>query len=405
MRVKRLILTVAVFTITAMITGAVIGCGGWTPPGPPVNPCDQCDPETQYCDDGQCVDKYTEECQALLDQGLPWCAPGTTCGECVHNPSADPRHCEKLASCTEPPLPEPQCPQFTDRGGTLRLLRATPDLTKDPCDCYLGEEWIPCDDPVACGFPQGIPNEKFTLVQNPGRYGSVVNSVMAELTGCAVGTDCPITFGPDPWMKLVCDSLCEKGFNCGRHNDTPPGATDQISVKQGDFCDGQLHENYQIYNYGGKKVRWAPGGQQDGWLVECDGSTPPPVGDCTQPHPDVTRMQLKCREHNGILDCTWVTVNQPDFCGSIGYCCMPGSPCGCNECGVPGCTPRGGCPVRGDGDPERDVCEAELCDQKWTCNGEPYPPYKGNPAQSDCRGNWVTWCSAPGSTARAEGHR
>jgi hypothetical protein len=235
-------------------------------------------------------------------------------------------------------------------------------------------------------------------VENPGTYGSVVNKAMAELSGCAVGTDCPITFGPDPWMKLVCDKLCELGLNCGRHNDTPPGATDQISVKKGSFCDGEVHENYQIYNYGGKKVRWAPGGQQDGWIlspdsVACEGSPPPPSGECPLPHPDVNRMKFTSSEKGSHLDTTWITVGQPEFCASIGYCCMPGTGTPPNTCDSPGCIPRGGCPVRGDGSPIRPVCEAELCNQKWECNGQPYPPYRGNPAQTDCRGRYKTYCT------------
>ena len=61
--------------------------------------------------------------------------------------------------------------------------------------------------------------------------------------------------------------------------------------------------------------------------------------------------------------------------------------------------------MRGDGDPERPICEAELCDQKWECNGEPVPGWRGNPAQTDCEGHYKTWCSAPGSTAVLEGDR
>lgn len=85
---------------------------------------------------------YTEACQALLDQGLPWCnevVPPMTCGDCIHNPTTDPRACEKAAPCP-PELPEPQCPKFTDRGGTERCQ-------SDACDCYCDLELIECPDP------------------------------------------------------------------------------------------------------------------------------------------------------------------------------------------------------------------------------------------------------------------
>ena len=121
---------------------------------------------------------HSEECQALIDTGIPECSstdPPMTCGECWHNPTQDPKHCEKAPDCqtTPPPLPQPQCPTFTDRGGTLRCQ-------SDACDCYCGQEFVECEvvpPPEECGFPQGIPNNKFTGVSNPGVYGSVVNRV------------------------------------------------------------------------------------------------------------------------------------------------------------------------------------------------------------------------------------
>jgi hypothetical protein len=107
-------------------------------------------------------------------------------------------------------------------------------------------------------------------------------------------------------------------------------------------------------------------------------------------------MKFKAVEHNGILDTSWTTVNQEPYCREIGMSPMANG------------TPRAGCPVRpegGEGSEERAPCEAELCAQKWECNGQPYPPYRGNAAQSNCRGHWRTWCSAPGSTAVLEGDR
>jgi hypothetical protein len=383
------------FAVLAL--AVLVGCGLIPPPEPPVNPCDKCTPE-QECVDGTCVDPlppYTDSCQALLDEGMPWCEPGTPCGDCVHNPTSDPRHCEKLQDCVEPPpvLPEPQCPKFTDRGGTERCQ-------SDACECYCDERYVPCEN-EECAFPQGIDNEHFTAVPNPGTYGSVVNKAMAELSGCAVGTDCPITFHPDKWMGLVCEVLCvQYGLNCGRHDDTPPGATDQISVKKGDFCDGKLHENYQIYNYGGKKVRWAPGGTQDAWLVDCDEGMPPPEPepDCPLPHPDMNKMKFNAHEKGNHLDTTLTTVGQPEYCESIGFCCMPGT----GGCGEDSCIPRGGCPVRPECGPEvpadaichdRFACEQELCGQKWECNGAPMEGWRGNPAQTNCKGHYKTWCS------------
>jgi hypothetical protein len=369
------------FAWTWLLVGLLPGCGlipkppNPTPTPTPTPPPWECPLQMPRCD-------QTDPPQQCSSEASP----------CWHNPTSNPQHCEEAPRCEVPPppeLPEPQCPTFTDRGGTLRV-------SGEACDCYFGQAWNPCPAPT-CGFPQGIPNEQFTSVENPGTLGTIVNATMAEMTGCAVGTDCPITVEPDDWMHAVCDRLCARGLNCGRHIDKTPGGTDQISVIEGSFCEGKAHQNYQVLNYGGKKkVRWAPGGTQDAWIVECSPTPPPPpppTGDCPLPHPNLDSMKFKCGEHNGILDCTWVTVAQEPFCREIGMSPMADG------------TPRAGCPVRPEGNDDRAVCEAELCVQKWECNGQPAKPYKGNPAQSNCRGHWKTWCSAPGSTAVLEGDR
>ena len=360
----------------ALCVVALVGCGGWTPKPPPVNPCDQCSPE-QTCVDGQCVDPYTEACQALLDEGKPWChESGMTCGECVHNPTGDPRHCEMAPECpVDPPQECPVCPQGQH--------------CDDPEVGCVPDEVEP---PTGCTFPQGIPDERFTKVQNPEVYGSVVNKAMSDLTGCAVGTTCPVSVHVDTWFSLVCDQLNEMGFCCGRHRDNP-GGSDQISVKKDDFCDGGIHENYRVINPQHNGVRWYPSAALDAWKVECETTPPPPSDVCPDPPPNTDKMKFQKKEEGRYLDTTWITVNQPAWCASIGYCCMPGTGTPPNTCGSQGCIPRGGCPVWGDGHGDRPACEKKLCDQKWECNGEPYPPYKGNVAQTDCRGHYKTYCA------------
>ena len=361
-RWSRLFWIVLVFCVFALTCGTFVGCGSWPPgggqpPGPPTPPPDP---------------PYTEACQALLDQGLPWCheaIPVMTCGECVHNPGTDPRACEKASPCpVEPPPVDPP-----------------------PVD--------PPPPAEGCSFPQGVPNSDFTMGPVLTQYAATVNTAMKEITGCDIGTDCPTGMAPDEWMHKVIDAVKLTGLCAGRHVDTTPGGTDEIAVAA--KCTDPW-EGYKIYNYGGGKVIWSPNANRPSWTVtpgHCSGGPvepppvdPPPTGECPAPHPDLTRMKLDCGEYNGILDCTWKTVNQCQFCEDIGMGEFNGQP-------------RCGCPVRQEGTEERPVCEAELCAQKWECNGQPYPPYKGNPAQSNCRGHWKTWCSAPGSTAVLEGDR
>jgi len=173
--------------------------------------------------------------------------------------------------------------------------------------------------------------------------------------------------------------------------------------------DGKYEENHAVFS---KNGCWTNSGY--GRYIGCHvdvtpGPEPPeptpPPGECPEPHPDTTRMKFQKKENGNHLDTTWITKGQPAYCAEIGYCCMPNTGTPPNTCGSEGCIPRGGCPVRGDGDPIRPACEADLCDQKWECNGEPWPPYKGNPAQTNCRGHYKTWCSADGSTAVLEGDR
>jgi len=66
---------------------------------------------------------------------LPWCSDvGLTCGECKHNPTQDPNHCEKAPECppvpidpwTKPPLPAngTYCPKKLDPNTTTVFMEA-----------------------------------------------------------------------------------------------------------------------------------------------------------------------------------------------------------------------------------------------------------------------------------------
>ena len=336
---------------------------------------------------------------------------------CKIQPSA----CQPPVDPPDPPDPEPGLP-VPPESQQCHLVGAVSSCFDNPPTGESFEQWEPnwgwvCDDftrvaleadcPVVeppdppdppdpgptCGFPQGVPDEDFTQHPNlPGTYGSVVNSVMADLSGCSVGGDCPITFGPDPWMKLVCDKLCEQGFNCGRHRNTTPGGTDQISVTRGSFRDGP-HQNYQIYNYGGGKVRWAPGGYQGGWSISStappDPPDPPNPGVCTNPDPRgrPASFALHCGLGNGTVCDSTFRVDQREYCDQV---CSPSEP---NVC----FTGRLHCPMRMEGDPERAVCEdAVIGNQQWWCDGQKIEPFEDNSARARCVGR-VKTCTEDGS--------
>jgi hypothetical protein len=240
--------------------------------------------------------------------------------------------CPVLTDLCEVPLPDPQCPRFTNRGGEEQCQ-------SDACGCYCGEEWVECEEPPTgeCFFPQGVPPDEYEKGATTYVLGNQVNAVMERLAGCSVGTRCQTGMEADEWFDAVNAELRAAGLCAGRHNETPPGATDEIAVATS--CTGWW-EGYHIYNYGQGLVVWSPGAARPSWKIDprhCgDPTEPPPAGECPEPHPDTDRMKFKCREHHGILDCTWVTVGQPDYCASVGYCCMPGTP---NDCDDPACVP------------------------------------------------------------------
>lgn len=316
---------------------------------------------------------------------------------CWHNPTDDPFHCEEAPPCTAP-LPQPQCETFTDRGGALRPLGAT-------CDCYFGQAWIGCPEPPdgeCLKFPQGVPESDFTGGATTSVLGNQVNAAIERVTRCTTGSNCDAGEAEEFYAKVNAE-LRSTGLWAGRHDDEPPGASDEIAVATS--CTGWW-ESYHIYNFGGGKVVWSPGAARPAYKIDpkwcptdCGTNptpppTPPPSGDCPEPHPDMSKMKFTSKEMGSHLDTTVITVGQPAYCASIGYCCMPGTGTPPNTCGSPGCIPRGGCPMRGDGHPDRAVCEAELCNQKWLCNGQPTEGWRGNPAQTDCRGHYKTWCAA-----------
>jgi hypothetical protein len=335
------------------------------------------------------------------------------CGQCKHQPPGE--QCPIAAPECE--LPQPQCETFTDRGGTFRTRSGQ-------CDCYFGQVWTPCPEPPpnvgeCYHFPQGVPESDFTGGPTTSVLGTQVNAAIERVTRCPKGTDCPTGMGADEFFGKVNAELRSTGLWAGRHDDEPPGASDEIAVATS--CEGWW-ESYHIYNYGGGKVVWSPGAARPAYKIDpkwcptdCGGTTPPPTEpeECPQPHPDMAKMKFNASEHNGILDTTLTTVGQPAYCASIGFCCMPGTGTPPNTCDSPGCTPRGGCPVRPECAPDsppdaichdRAACEEFLCDQKWECNGQPAEGWRGNPAQSNCRGHWKTWCANSPNVVR-EGDR
>ncbi len=361
------------------------GCNGF-PPGPQPTPSPTATPTPWECPLEMPGCHETEPPQQCSSEASP----------CWHNPTGQPEHCEEAPKCDEPELPQPQCPTFTDRAGIVRTL-------DDPCDCYFGQAWNPCPEPQVCDFPQGIEDRITPAAHNPGTMGSVVNRAMADITGCPVGQNpCPISFQVDVWFNLVCERIREMGFCCGRHDNEPPGATDQISVKATDFCDGGQHENYRVINPAENGVRWFPSAKLDAWNVDCGdvGPTPPPTpspppgSDCPDPHPETCEeWGFGLKKHGPDWDSTFQCRKSCAYCEAIGM-------------GEHGGVIRCGCPVRPecghDAEPDaichdRPACEADMIgEQQWWCDGQKIESNE-NSAQARCHGH-VKTCTEDGRT-------
>ena len=382
----------------AILLSMLLGCGSNPGPQPPIEP-----PVTNVPPEAEQCHLMTPPAQALCydnpQGGQSFDEWDPNWGYVCALPEGGTMRVGLPEDCpVAPPLPQPQCTTFINRGGTVSTQSGA-------CDCFIGHEPQPPCSPVpeGCSFPQGVPADDFSMGPVRTNFAATVNTAMREITGCNIGSDCPTGMMPDEWMHAVIDAIKVTGLCAGRHVDTTPGGTDEIAVARN--CKHPW-EGYKIYNYGGGKVIWSPNANRPSWTITHDycseGPVEPPVGDCPAPHPDLASMKFKTKEAGNHLDTTWTTVSQEPFCREIGLSPMADG------------TLRAGCPVRpecGPDDPpeaichERAACEAELCDQKWECNGEPYPGWRGNNAQTDCRGHYKTWCSADGSTAVLEGDR
>lgn len=127
-----------------------------------------------------------------------------------------------------------------------------------------------------CEFPQGVPDPDFTCAsatyqETDPAVDAAVNKVMAALTGCGVGSDCPITgfAGTNTdeicqsWFAAVTKELRAQGYCAGQH---AVGSTDEIAVSN-TGCAGKWY-GYHICNYGGPKVVWNPGARRGWWLIK-----------------------------------------------------------------------------------------------------------------------------------------
>lgn len=126
-----------------------------------------------------------------------------------------------------------------------------------------------------CSFPAGVPDPDFigTATSNQDTDAMVdaaVNSAMQSLTGCPVGSSCPLgAMYPGArteeqcakWFEAVNAKLREQGLCAGLHE---PGS-DEIAVSN-TGCTGKWY-GYHVCFYGGPSVVWNPGARRGWWKI------------------------------------------------------------------------------------------------------------------------------------------
>ena len=313
---------------------------------------------------------------------VPWCSdltPPAQCSSatvpCKHNPTQDPYHCELAPACPETPIPEP------------------PKPTPPP-----GQS---CDGEVETNTGQKLNS-----------HADAVDQAMKTLTGCEIGSACPLGNKPlQVWNREVIGVLRRAGLCAGQHE---PQVTDEIAVAGG---PRQIREAYHIgagddgsgaVPPGGARrtVVWSRGAVREAWTVG-PGTEPPPTAEgCTTPvAPKVNKFGLKAHQrtndstpqfYNGEAE-RWDGTKLTGYCDAIGFVnrlhCPARMECGevVNPKAVK-CNERVACEALGvsgriDGKP------------LWRSDGTVH--LSDNPFQATCKEcTWLEICAADGTACQ-----
>jgi len=307
------------------------------------------------------------------DLGVPGChetSPPLTCGQCWHQPPGE--ECPIMApACPTDPLPEPQCQTFTDRGGTFMPRSGQ-------CDCYFDRVWLPCDEPppsTGCAEETNLISTTCFEQEFAGEV-KLATDTLGDLTG------------NDPKANL--DALAEQ-LRLQMPGRCVISGIEAIFIVRD---DGKYEENHAVFFGNGG---WTNNGF--GKYIGCHANVtpgeppptqPPPTdGVCVDPDPTGLPAEFNMKHHNQDWDTTY-RVKGYDYCTAAGF------------------TNRGTCPLRNEGDPEREECEEKhIGVQQWWCDGTNINSRScdvfeddcvtNNPAQAKCHGHAKT-CTQDGAT-------
>ena len=258
---------------------------------------------------------------------------------CWHNPTQDPESCEYAPDC-DPMPPEP-----------------TPPPPSTACVTESDLDPIDCPTPGA-DFQDEVKKATNTLGDLRGRPPQENLQKLAEQLQVQMPGRCLI------------------------------GGIEAVFILRD---DGSYEENHAVFFGNGA---WTNSGR--GVFVGCHedtdpneppAPTPPPGGEtCVDPDPTGLEAEFVLKPHGNDWDSTY-RVRSRQYCDAV---CSPLEPDVCF-------TGRNACPLRFEGDPEREACEAqEIGEQQWWCNGQSIESNE-NPAQARCHGH-VKTCTENGRT-------
>ncbi len=337
--------------LPAVLLALLFGCNGGLPPGPEPTPPTP-PPEPWECSLEMPGCHETDPPQQCSSEASP----------CWHNPSDNPEHCEEAPSCAKPPPdpPQPQCPTFTDRGGTIRTL------ADEPCGCWFGQVWAgncPCAEEadlvgVACPTPGADFQDEV----------KEATDILGDLRG------------RPPNENL--DKLAEQ-LRLQLPNRCILSGIEAVFILRDDGTDEApvYEENHAVFFGNGG---WTNSGR--GAFIGCHRDV---GGECVDPDPTGLEARLKGKKHHQDVD-TVYQVKSFNYCTEAGF------------------TNRTWCPLRNEGDREREACEEqEIGAQQWWCDGVKLDPcaegvnedacVRENRAQARCHG-YSKFCTEDGAT-------
>ena len=295
--------------------------------------------------------------------------------------------CGGLPGPKPPPPPPPwECPLEAPR---CDLLNPPQQCSTEESPCWHNRSQDPehCEMAPACPLPPEHPPVEPPPIDPPPGACRDVESTLVASRGCSevfrtrikvATTTLGDLTGNDPQenLKTLAATLIEQNEGMCAF-----GGIEAVFILRN---DGRWEENHTVFfgdggwtNNGFGKYKGCH--ENTEFPPEAPPVEPLPSGECVNPDPTGFDAEFNLKKHNQLWDSTYRVVGRA-YCDEI-----------------PSFVGRNRCPLREEGDPEREVCERQEIDvQAWWCNGQPIES-EANPAQARCHGT-VRTCTESGET-------